>query len=118
MVWVTQRFLSEAKWDARARNYIFESTSGEMFARVHTKETAHEVWKELKNINVGSKKVREEQYELLKDMLNEFKILPNELVEQIYSRLNVLIENINALDISTISEVEIIRKILHTLPKP
>ncbi|XP_014661305.1 uncharacterized protein LOC106804531 [Setaria italica] len=102
----------------RLRNHIFESISEEVLARVHTKETAHEVWKELKNINVGSKKVREEQYELLKDRLNEFKMLPYELVEQMYSRLNMLIEDINTLDIATISEAEIIRKILHTLPKP
>ena len=44
-------------------------------------------------------------------------MLPNELVEQMYARLNVLIEDINALEISPLSTSDIIRKILHCLHK-
>ena len=35
---------------------------------------------------------------MLKEKLNAFKMFPNELVEQIYARLNVLVEDINALE--------------------
>ena len=35
-----------------------------------------------------------------------------------YSRLNVLVENINALEISPLSSSDVIRKILHSLHKP
>jgi hypothetical protein len=45
-------------------------------------------------------------------------MLPNELVEQMYSRLNVLVEDINALEISPLTNNDIIRKILHSLHKP
>jgi hypothetical protein len=55
---------------------------------------------------------------VFKDKLNDFKMLPNELVEQMYSRLNVLVEDINALEISTLTNSDIIRKILHSLIKP
>ena len=85
---------------------------------MHSKKTAHEVWKELENIHVGPKKLREEKYQVLKEKLNEFNMHPSELVEQIYARLNVLVEDINALEISPLSNSDIVRKILHSLHKP
>jgi hypothetical protein len=109
---------SEAKWNARARNHIFEVLDEELFDRVFALQTAHEVWMELKEIHVGNKKIREEKYELLKLELNAFKMKDDEGVEQMYSRLGVLIQSINALDVANLTEQEIIQKILQTLPKP
>jgi hypothetical protein len=109
---------SEAKWNARAINHIFEALDEELFDRVFALPTAHEVWMELKEIHVGNKKIREEKYELLKLELNEFKMKDDEGVEQMYSRMGVLIQSINALDVANLSEQEIIRKILQMLPKP
>jgi hypothetical protein len=65
-----------------------------------------------------TKKIREEKYELLKVELNEFKMKDDEGVEQMYSRMDVLIQSINALDAANLSEQKNIRKILQTLPKP
>ena len=45
-------------------------------------------------------------------------MLPNEFVEQMYSRLNVLVEDVNSLEISPLSSSDVIRKILHSLHKP
>lgn len=69
---------SQIKWNAKARNAFFELISDEVFARVRTKETVLEVWEEL--------------HEVHKEKLNDFNMLPHELVEQMYSRLNVLIK--------------------------
>jgi hypothetical protein len=55
---------------------------------------------------------------LLKVELNEFEMNDDEGVEQMYSRMDVLIQNINALDVANLTKKEIIRKILQTLPKP
>ena len=114
MLWMrtTQNRMVEPK------NALFDAIGEEIFARVHSKKTAHEVWEEFETIHVGSKKLREEKYQVLKEKLNEFKMHPSELVEQIYARLNVLIEDINALEISSLSTSDIIRKILHSLHKP
>jgi hypothetical protein len=71
----------------------------------------------LKEIHVGNKKIREEKYELLKVELNQFKMKDDEGVEQMYSRMGVLIQTINALNVANLNEQEIIRKILQTLPK-
>jgi hypothetical protein len=73
---------------------------------------------QLKEIHVCNKKIHEEIYELLKVELNEFKMNDDEGVEQMYSRMGVLIQSFNALDVANLSEQEIIRKILQTLPKP
>jgi hypothetical protein len=102
--------VSEAKWNAHARNNIFEALDEELFDRVFALETAHEVCMQLKEIHVGNKKIREEKYELLKVELNEFKMKDDEGVEQMYSRMGVLIQSINALDVANLSEQEIIRK--------
>jgi hypothetical protein len=101
---------SEAKWNARARNHIFEVLDEELFDRVFALEAAREVWMQLKEIHVGNKKIREEKYELLKVELNEFKMKDGEGVEQMYSRMGVLIQCINALDVANLSEQEIIGK--------
>ena len=85
---------------------------------IYSKKTAHKVWKEFETIHVGSKKLPEEKFQVLKEKLNEFKMHPSELVEQIYARLDVLVEDINALEISPLSSSDIIRKILHSLHKP
>ncbi|XP_039805102.1 uncharacterized protein LOC120669409 [Panicum virgatum] len=106
------------KYNARTKNALFDAISAKIFALVHSKKTAHEVWEELETIHVGSKKLCEEKYQVLKEKLNKFKMLPSELVEQIYARLNVLVENINALEISPLSNSDIILKILHSLHKP
>jgi hypothetical protein len=95
---------SEAKWNVRSRNHIFEALDEELFDRVFALPTAHEVWMELKEIHVGNKKIREEKYELLKLVLNEFKMKDDEGVEQMYSRMGVLIQSINALDVANLSE--------------
>ena len=66
------------KWNARAKNALFDALSEEIFARVHSKKTAHEVWKELENIYVESKKLREEKYKCLrKNSINSRCILVN-----------------------------------------
>ena len=44
-------------------------------------------------------------------------MFPNELVEQMYAKLNVLVEDINALEISPLTNSDIIQKILHSLHK-
>jgi hypothetical protein len=90
----------------------------ELFDRVFALQTAHEVWMELKKIHVGNKKIREEKYELLKLELTEFKMKDDEGVEKMYSRMGVLIQSINALDVANLSKQEIIRKNPPNAPQP
>ena len=49
------------------------------------------------------------------DKLNNFKQLDNENAETKYSRLNIFVNEINSLDVKKIDDMELIRKILHSL---
>ena len=67
---------NQVKYHARSMNALFDALSEDIFARVHSKKTAHEVWKELETIHFGSTKLREEKYQVLKEKLNDFKMFP------------------------------------------
>jgi hypothetical protein len=89
-----------------------------VFNRVFNCENAHELWKTIKEQNEGSKEVANERYGCLLEKFNSFKQLANENVESMYSRLNVLVNEINALGVKNITDLNINRKILQSLWKP
>ena len=53
------------KWNAKAKNHIFRGLCKEVFNRVRSHKTAHELWKELCALHEGSKSEREERYHLM-----------------------------------------------------
>jgi len=108
----------QLKWNAKARNAIFEAISEEVFARVNGMDLASEIWKELIEIHEGSTKVREQKYHLFRAKYDSFKMLAHENCNDMYSRLNVIVKDINALEVSKIDSGSINRKILMLLPKP
>jgi hypothetical protein len=48
--------------------------------------------------------------------LNSFEMLPNESANEIYSRLNVLVEEVNGLGLTQMQPSDVVRKILSVLP--
>ena len=66
----------------------------------------------------GTKDVANERYHVLIDKLNSFKQLDYENAKAMYSRLNILVNEINSLDVKKIDDLELIRKILHSLRRP
>jgi hypothetical protein len=71
----------------------------------------------MKEQKEGSKEVSNECYGCLLEEFNSFKELANENVESMYSRLNVLVNEINALGVKNITDLNINRKILQSLQK-
>ena len=59
-----------------------------------------------------------ERYHILIDSLNSFKQLDHENAEAMYSRLNILVNEINALGVKNIEDKELIHKMLHSLRRP
>jgi hypothetical protein len=88
-----------------------------VFNRVFTCENAHELWKTIKEQNEGSKEVAKECYGCLLEEFNSFKQLANENAGSIYSCLNVLVNEINALGVKNITNLNINCKILQSLQK-
>ena len=65
-----------------------------------------------------TKDVVNEKYHIFIDKLNSLKQLDHENAETMYSRLNILVNEINSLDMKKIDDLELIRKILHSLRRP
>jgi hypothetical protein len=89
-----------------------------VFNRVFNCESAHELWKTIKEQNEGSKEVANERYGCLLEEFISFKQLAKENAESMYSCLNVLVNEINTLGVKNIMDVNINCKILQSLRKP
>jgi hypothetical protein len=101
-----------------AKSIILSSLDVVIFNRVFNCENAYELWKTIKEQNEGSKEDANERYGCLLEEFNSFKQLANENVESMYSRLNVLVNDINALGVKNITDLNINRKIIQSLQKP
>jgi hypothetical protein len=110
----------QQKWNAKARNAIIEGISEDIFARIDNIDLAHDMWLQLIQLHEGSSKVREQKYYLLraKYKYDEFKMLPNECCNDMFSRLNLIVKELNSLNVSNLDKGMINRKILMLLPKP
>ena len=58
----------------------------------------------------GTKSEREERYHLVMKNLNSFEMLPKESANEIYSRLNVLVEEVNRLGLTQMQPFDVVRK--------
>jgi hypothetical protein len=108
----------EKQFDMIAKSIILSSLDVGVFNRVFNCENAHELWKTINEQNKGSKEVANEHYDCLLKEFNSFKQLANKNVESMYSHLNVLVNDINALGVKNITDLNINRKILQSLRKP
>lgn len=64
----------------------------------------------------GTKSEYEGHYHLVMKNLNSYEIILNERANDMYSRLNVLIKEVNGLGITQLSQPIAVRKILSVLP--
>jgi hypothetical protein len=108
----------EKRFDVIAKSIILSSLDVGVFNRVFNCENAHGLWKTIKEQNEGSKEVANEHYGCLLEEFNSFKQLANENTKSMYSYLNVLVNEINALGVKNITHLNINSKILQSLRKP
>jgi hypothetical protein len=67
-------------------------------------------------LHEGTKSEREERYRIAMKKLNSFEMLANENANDMYSRLNILVEGVNGLGITQISQPDVVRNIRSVLP--
>jgi hypothetical protein len=108
----------EKQFNVIAKSIILSSLDVGVFNRVFDCENAHVLWKTINEKNKGSKKVANERYECLLEEFSSFKQLANENSESMYSHLNVLVNEMNALGVKNITDLNINRKILQSLRRP
>ena len=63
----------------------------------------------------GTKDVREEKYLLVREAFNSFKMMSNELANDMYSCLNVIVNEKNEIGLTKLSDEYIARKIIQVL---
>jgi hypothetical protein len=105
----------EKQFDLIAKSIILSSLDVGVFNRVFNCENAYELWKNTMEQNEGSKEVANERYGCLPEEFDSFKQLANENAEYMYSHLNVLVNEINALGVKNITDLNINCKILQSL---
>jgi hypothetical protein len=104
------------RWNARAKNALYQGLGKDIFNHVRNAKDAHELWTNLCALHEGTKSEHEERYHLVMKKINAFEMLPKESANDIYTRLNVLVEDLNALGLTQMSPSDVARKILSVLP--
>ena len=104
------------KLNTKARNTIFRGLCKDVFNRMRNHKDTHALWSDVCALHEGTKSEHEERYHLVIKKLNCFEMLPKECANKIYSRLNVLIEEVNGLGLTQIQPSDVVRKILSVLP--
>src|SRR6266540_3498257 len=104
--------------NAKAKDLLYGAMTKEVFNRVCSCVTSHDICTALELIHEGSKSVRNDHYNGLIKKFNTFFMHRNERVNNMYSCLNVLVEEIKTLNVKKITDEDVIRKIISTLPRP
>jgi hypothetical protein len=104
------------KWNAKAKNTLFRDLCKDVFNIVRNHRNAHDLWMDICALHEGTKSEREERYHIAMKKLNSFEMLVNENANDMYSCLNILVEEVNGLGLTQISQPDVVRKILGVLP--
>jgi hypothetical protein len=67
-------------------------------------------------LHEGTRSEREKRYHIAMRKLNSFEMLANKNANAMYSRLNILVEEVNGLRLTQISQSDVVRKIISVLP--
>jgi SepF-like predicted cell division protein (DUF552 family) len=100
----------------RQKNALYRGLGKNIFNRVRNAKNAHELWENLYALHEGTKSEREKCYHIALKKINSFEMLPKESANEIYTRLNVLVEDLNALRLTQMSQSDVARRILSILP--
>jgi hypothetical protein len=107
----------EIHLNGRAKNCLHESLSMEIFNQVFTLKTANEIWLKLHELHDITTNVCEQKHCLVLNEYNSFAMKENELVTDMYSRLNLIINELNSIGINKLGDADIVRKIISLLPQ-
>jgi hypothetical protein len=103
--------------NARAKNCLNESLSMYIFNQVFTLKTTNEIWLKLHEFHDDTSNVHEQKHCLDLNEYIYFTMKDNELVRNMYPRLNLIINELNSIGINKLGDVDILRKIISLLPQ-
>jgi hypothetical protein len=88
-----------------------------IFNQVFTLKTANEIWLKLHELHDDTSNVREQKHCLVLNEYNSFAMKDNKLVRDMYSCLNLIINELNSNSINKLGDANIVRKIISLLPQ-
>jgi DNA replication protein DnaC len=88
-----------------------------IFNQVFTLKTANEIWLKWHDLHDGTSNVREQKQCLVLNEYNSFAMKENELIREMYSHLNLIINELNSIGINKLGDADIVRKIISLLPQ-
>jgi tRNA G18 (ribose-2'-O)-methylase SpoU len=106
----------EIHLNARAKNCLYESLSIEIFNQVLTLKNANEIWLKLHELHDITSNVNEQKHCLVLNEYNSFQMKENDLVIDIYSHLNLIINEPNPIKVNKLGDANIVRKIISLSP--
>ena len=89
----------------------------DMFNQVFTLNTAHEIWLKLQEHDDGTRNVHEQKHCLAKQNYDSFEMKDDELVRDMYSCLNLIINELHSIGLTKLDDADIVRKIISVLPQ-
>ena len=89
----------------------------DVFNQVFTLNTAHEIWLKLQELHDGTTNVREQKHCLDIQNYDSFKMNDDELIRDMYSRLNLIINELHSIGLMKLDYLDILRKIISMLPQ-
>jgi hypothetical protein len=105
----------EIHLNARAKNCLYEYLSMEIFNQVFTLKTPNEIWLKLHGLHEGTSSVCEQKHCVVLNEYISFGMKENELVRDMYSRLNLVINELDSIGINKLDDADIVRKIISLL---
>ena len=88
----------------------------DVFNQVFTLNTTHEIWLKLQELHDGTTNVPEQKYCLAKQNYDSFKMNDDELVHDMYSCLNLIINELHSIGLTKLNDADIMRKIISVIP--
>ena len=100
--------------NARAINMLFCALDQNEYNRVSICTTAYQIWQTLKITHEGTNKVKQAKIAMLKSQFQNFKMKPNETINDMYSRFQTIHHALIGLG-QKYSDFDVVSTVLHSL---
>ena len=87
-----------------------------IFNQVFTLSKENKILLELHELHGGSSNVHEQKHFLAKNNYDSFQTKENEFVRDMYSHLNIIINELNSIGLTKLGDSNILRKTIFVLP--
>ena len=108
--------IKAANFNSRALNALFSAVMNEEFKKISSTEIAKEAWTILQTTYEGTKAVKDSKLQRLTTSFEDIKMEEDESFNEFYAKLKDIVNSAFNLG-ETIPELNIVRKVLKSLPK-